>query len=133
MEYGTTLEPALRRENPAENRIIFSAGHTHQIHDYLQAFAVMLDQLDYTGALAAQVRLDHTCDVMLGVSRGWNLPNLHPIKEERIEGRLWRLNQPELLNLAGRITKEVMDRVFLAAGVPQGCWLIDGDGELVAD
>jgi len=133
MEYGTTLEPALRRENPAENRIIFSAGHTHQIHDYLQAFAVMLGQLDYIGALAAQVRFDNTCDVMLGVSRGRDLPNLHPIEEERIEGRLWRIDQPELLESAGRITKEVMDRVFLASGVPQGCWLIDADGELVAD
>lgn len=133
MEYGTTLEPALRHENPDENRIIFSAGHTHQIHDYLQAFAVVLGQLNYTGALAAQVRFDHTRDVMLGVGRGRDLPNLHPIEEERIEGRLWRLSQPELLETAGQITKEIMDRVFLAAGVPQGCWLITAEGELVAD
>jgi hypothetical protein len=35
MEYGTTLEAALRRENPAENPIIFTASHPQQAHDYL--------------------------------------------------------------------------------------------------
>jgi hypothetical protein len=46
MEYGTTLEPALRRENPAENPIIFTVSHPQQAHDYLQAFAVSLQTLD---------------------------------------------------------------------------------------
>lgn len=131
MEYGTTLEPALRHEDPAENRIIFSASHTFQVHDYLQAFAVVLGELGYEGRVKAQVRFDHTRGVMLGVERGRDLPNLHPIEEESIQGTLWRLEQPQLAESAGRITKDVMDRVFLAAGVSGGCWFISEAGELL--
>jgi hypothetical protein len=65
MEYGTTLEPALSREDPAENRIIFSASHTFQVHDYLQAFAVALGDLGYDGPVVAQVSFDQTDGAIL--------------------------------------------------------------------
>lgn len=131
MEYGTTLEPGLRHEDPVENRIIFSASHTFQAHDYLQAFAVALGELGYEGPVAAQVSFDDTRNVMLGVARDRDLPNLHRIEAEYVRGQLWRLTRQELLDEAGRITKDVMDRVFLAAGVPFGCWFIDQNGRLL--
>src|SRR4051812_28254889 len=59
MEYGTTLEPALRHDKPAENRIIFSASHPQQAHDYLQTFALALEELGYDGPGAAQVSFEH--------------------------------------------------------------------------
>lgn len=130
MEYGTTLEPALRHEDPAENRIVFSASHTFQAHDYLQAFGVALGDLGYEGAVAAQISFDHTEGVKLGVARGRDLPNLHAIQDESVRGELWRGTRHELLEGAGLITKDVMDRVFLAAGVESGCWLVDENGFL---
>lgn len=131
MEYGTTLEPALRHDEPEENRIIFSASHTFQAHDYLQAFAVALGTLGYDGPVAAQVSFDNTRGVTLGVSRSRDLRGLHPIEEDRVRGELWRGSREELVDAAGRITKDVMDRVFLAAGIRSGCWFIDEDGHVL--
>jgi hypothetical protein len=130
MEYGTTLEPALRRENPAENRIIFSASHTWQAHDYLQAFAVALGDLGYDGPVGAQVSFDHTRDVMLGVKPGRDVA-LHAIADDSIRGEFWTGERADLLDDAGRVVKQVMDLVFLAAGARNGCWLIDRDGRLL--
>lgn len=129
MEYGTTLEPALRHENPTENRIIFSASHTYQAHDYLQAFAVALGELCYDGPVAAQVSFEHTRGVILGVERDRDV-DPHPIERPSISGDVWTGERPDLLQDAGRIVKQVMDLIFLAAGVHNGCWLIDQDGRL---
>jgi hypothetical protein len=133
MEYGTTLEPGLRHDDPAQNRVIFSASHTFAIHDYLQAFGVALGELGYDGPVAAQVSFDHTRAVNLGVSRERGLFNLHPIRDERIRGRLWRLNRDELIAQAGIITKQVINLVFLAAGITTGCWVITDDGRFAND
>ena len=133
MEYGTTLEPGLRHDDPAQNRVIFSLSHTFAIHDYLQAFGVALGELGYEGPVAAQASFDHTQGVNLGVSRDRGLFNLHPIGIDRIRGRLWRLERDELIAQAGIITKQVMDLVFLAAGITTGCWLITDDGRLAPD
>jgi hypothetical protein len=133
MEYGTTLEPGLRHEDPAQNRVIFSASHTFAIHDYLQAFGVALGELGYDGPVVAQASFDHTRGVNLGVGRERGLFNLHPIEVERVRGRLWRLERDELIAQAGVITKQLMDRVFLAAGIAAGCWLINDEGQLAPD
>jgi hypothetical protein len=130
MEYGTTLEPALRRENAAENRIIFSSSHTFQAHDYLQAFAVALGELGYDGPVAARVSFDDARGVTLGVAPDRDV-DLHPIALDSIRGDLWTGERGELLREAGRIVKQVMDLVFLAAGARNGCWLVDPEGRLV--
>ena len=80
MEYGTSLEPGLRRENPAENRIIFTVSHPQQAHDYLQAFGIALGGLGYHGPVAAQVSFDHTRGVNLGIAHPYVAPSLHPIQ-----------------------------------------------------
>jgi hypothetical protein len=131
MEYGTTLEPALRRDDPGANRIIFSASHTYQTHDYLQAFAVALQTLGYEGSAAAQVSFYHTYGVNLGIARDRLALDLHPIEEPHIRGELWHGEVGELIAAAGRITKQVMDLVFLSAGIRTGCWLVDDTGHLV--
>jgi hypothetical protein len=132
MEYGTTLAPALRHENPGDNRIIFSSSHPAQAHDYLVAFAVALGELAYEGMVTAQVSFEHTRGTRLGVgperSRG-----LHPIAEEYIRGDVWTGQRTDLFEAAGRIVKEVADRVFLAAGSHDGCWFIDDRGRLLRD
>jgi hypothetical protein len=130
MEYGTTLEPALRHDEPTENRIIFSASHTYQAHDYLQAFAVALGALGYDGPVAAQVSFEHTRGVNLGIARDRLALDLHPIEEPFIRGELWHGLLRDLLGAAGRLTKQIMDLVFLAAGIKTGCWLIDDAGRL---
>lgn len=97
MEFGTTLPPGLRHEDPADNRIIFSATHPNQAHDYLQAFAVALGQLGYEGAVAAQVSFENTRDVKLGVGfdRGWR--QLHRITEDRVRSDIWRGERSRLI------------------------------------
>jgi hypothetical protein len=132
MEYGTTLEPGLRHENPAENRIIFSASHPQQAHDYLQAFGVALGELGHHGAVATQVNFEHTRGVSLGFGHRFAAPFRHPIVEPYIRGQLWRFHQPdELLDNAGIVVKQVMDLVFLAAGIVNGFPFIDQDGNWV--
>jgi hypothetical protein len=132
MEYGTTLEPALRRERPAENRIIFTLSHPQQAHDYLQAFAVSLRDLDYAGPVAAQVSFDHTRGVSLGIGHEYIAPLQHPIGEPSVRGQLWHFSEPhELLAASGQVVKQVMDLVCLAGGVPNGFWLVDDEGNWV--
>jgi hypothetical protein len=129
MEYGTTLAPALRHENPAENRIIFTASHPQQAHDYLQAFGVALRELGYQDALAAQVSFYNTRGVNLGISRSYFAPHLHPINESDITGRLWHFSDAgQLLESSGRVVKQVMDLAFLAGGIESGIWFIDDEG-----
>jgi hypothetical protein len=129
MEYGTTLEPALRHGDPAENRIIFTASHPQQAHDYLQAFAVALRELNYEGAVAAQISFDHTRGVNLGIGHPYVAPSRHPIDEPNVRGRLWHFSEPqELLAGAAEIVRQVMDFVFLAGGIDNGFWFIDDDG-----
>jgi hypothetical protein len=130
MEYGTTLEPGLRSDRPSQNRIIFSGSHTYQAHDYLQAFGVALGALGYEGAVAAQVSFDHLHGVTLGIARERLVLDQHPIDEAVIRGELWRGERHQLVDQAGNITKQVMDQVFLAAGITTGCWLIDSEGRL---
>jgi hypothetical protein len=132
MEYGTTLEPALRDENPERNRVIFSGSHPEQAHDYLLAFTVALGELGYEGTVAAQVGFEHTRGTRLVV--GWQRGiGLHPVEEDHIRGDVWRGERTELFNRAGLIVKEVADRVFWAAGAADGCWFIDEQGRLLRD
>lgn len=132
MEYGTTLEPALRHDNPAENRIIFTASHPQQAHDYLRAFAVALRELDYDGPVEAQVSFDHTRGVQLGIGQNYVAPFRHPIAEPSIQGRLRHFsNPPELLDSSGHVVRQVMDLVFLAGGIDNGFWFIDDEGNWV--
>jgi len=132
MEYGTTLESGLRRDITTENRIIFTASNTYQAHDYLQTFAVALKALGYDGTVAAQVSFENTRGVTVAVSRERWVPTIHPIEVSSVRGQIWRGPNADLVASAGRITKDVMDRVFLAAGVTSGCWLIDNEGRLLA-
>jgi hypothetical protein len=132
MEYGTTLEPGLRFEDPEQNRIIFTASHPQMAHDYLQAFAVALGELGHDGQVAARVSFENTRGVNLGLGPRDVAPFIHAIEDERVRGDLWRLSRQELLDQAGRIVKEVMDRVFLAAGLTNGTWQIDDAGNWVA-
>jgi hypothetical protein len=129
MEYGTTLDPALRHENPDENRLIFSGSHPAQAHDYLQAFAVALEQVGYDGPVAAQVSFENTRGVRLGVQPEYAL-GLHPIDEDHIRGDVWRGEGADLLDAAGLIVKQVADWVWLAAGATNGTPSIDEQGHL---
>ncbi len=132
MEYGTTLEPGLRHENPAENRIIFTASHPQQAHDYLQAFGVALGELSYDGPVAAQVSFDHTRGVTLGIAHPYVAPLVHPIEEPYVRGQLWRFpERAELVANAGRVVKQVMDLVCVAGGITNGFWFIDEDGNWI--
>jgi hypothetical protein len=129
MEYGTTLAPALRHENPEENRIIFSGSHPAQAHDYLQAFAIALERVGYDGPVAAQVTFENTRGVRLRVGPEY-AHRLHPIDEDHIRGDIWRGERAELLDAAGRIVKQVADWVWLAAGSTTGVPFIDEQGHL---
>jgi hypothetical protein len=132
MEYGTTLEPALRHDDPAENRIIFTASHPQQAHDYLQVFAVALREVNYDGPVAAQVSFDHTRGVSLGIGHPHVAPFRHPIEEPSIRGRLWHFAEPQdLLGASAHVVKQVMDLVFVAGGIDNGFWFIDDDGNWV--
>src|SRR5205807_2572630 len=86
MEYGTTLEPGLRAEDPAQNRVIFGATHPQMAHDYLQAFAVALGELSYEGTIGAQVTFENTRGVNLGLRQMDVAPLIHPIEDERVRG-----------------------------------------------
>ena len=132
MEYGTTLEPALRDEHPERNRVIFSGSHLQYAHDYLLAFSVALGRLGYEGSVAAQVSFEHTrgTHIAVGSRRGLGM---HPIEDEHVRGEVWRGERTELLQTAGLIVKEVADRVFWAAGAQEGCWFINEQGQLLQD
>ena len=81
---------------------------------------------------AARVSFENTRGVHLGLGPRDVAPFIHPIEDERVSGDLWRLSRQELLDQTGRIVKEVMDRVFLAAGLTNGTWHIDDEGNWVA-
>jgi hypothetical protein len=132
MEYGTTLEPALRDEDPDRNRVIFSGSHPQQAHDYLLAFAVALGRLEYEGPVAAQVSFEHTRGTRILVSARPGV-GMHPIDDEHVRGEVWRGERTDLLHSAGLIVKDVADRVFRAAGAQEGCWFIDAQGHLLRD
>ena len=130
MEYGNTLEPSLRG-HPLGDRIVFASSDPNRAHDYLQAFAVALGSLGYDGPVVGQITFEHMRDVRLGVDTEHAYPPLHPIAEERIAGDVWRGDRAELIKESGRIVKQVMDLVFLAAGSVRGCWYISANGELL--
>lgn len=109
MEFGTTLTPGLRHENPEDNRVIFGKTHPNQAHDYLQGFAVALDELGYDGAVGAQVSFEHTEGVRLGVPSGPGLELRRILHEDHIRSNIWRDERSELPNAAGLIVKEVSD------------------------
>jgi hypothetical protein len=132
MEYGTTLEPALRRDEPADNRIIFTVSHPQQAHDYLQFFGVALGSLGYDGPVAAQISFDHTRGVNLGIGHPYVAPAQHPIEAPYVRGSLWRFAEPvEVIDRAPQIVKEAMNLVFAAGGIPSDFWFIDDEGRWV--
>lgn len=133
-EYGSTLEPGLRHDDPADNRVIFTESHVVQAHDYLQAFAVVLGELGYDGPVAAQVSFEHAIDIKLGIDWTNRMPpmgGVNRINEEAIRSPMWRGERVALLDAAGLIVKDVMDRAFLAAGLSTGAWMIAPTGEWV--
>ena len=130
MEYGTTLEPALRRESAQENRTLYAKGLAADAHDYLQAFALAIGDLGYDGPVGAQVSFDHLQGVQLVFARAHG-PEWYPLREAQVRGQLWRGERASLITDAGRIVKQVMDLVFLASGLSDGCWFIDADGGLL--
>lgn len=132
MEYGTTLEPALRHDDPTENRIIFTTSHPQQAHDYLQLFGVALGALGHDGPVAAQVSFDHTRGVNLGIGMPYVAPVRHPIEAPSVRGRLWHFPERfELIDHAAGVVKEVMDLVFVTGGIPSEFWFIDEEGRWI--
>jgi hypothetical protein len=74
------------------------------------------------------VSFENTRGVSLGIARDRWVPTVHPIEESSIRGDIWRGRRSDLLDSAGLIIKQIMDLVFLAAGISSGCWLVDSQG-----
>lgn len=130
MEFGTTLEPALRFDDPEQNRVIASVSVASYAHDYLRLFAKFLREVGYDGRVLAHVGFHNVEGYRLGVERGRDYHNIHPIDRPALEGPLWDGPLGEFDGATGSWIKETMDLLFLAAGIDTGCYFIDDSGSI---
>lgn len=128
MEFGDDMEPALLHGD-ARDRMIPTVSVADYAHDYSMLFIGTLEARGYSGNVAMQYALDDVAEHTLGIDRARVMAHeLRPLGEETIETRLWRGNLTEARAAVGPLIKQLMDRLFLAGGLPDGCYFLDANG-----
>jgi Putative DNA-binding domain len=130
-EFGDLLIPALRMSPPEENRFVPSHSVAVYIHDYLLLFAAIYEEFGYDATVQAQIRFDDLHGYRLGVSQRRAYFDSLTLRETSVEARPWSGAARDLASQAGLITKDALDRLFIAAGVEGGSYVVNEDGELV--
>jgi hypothetical protein len=131
LEFGCDLVPALGRGDPALDLVIPTLSTAAYIHDYALLFLAMLEAVGYQGEAVAQAIFNHVGHHRLGVERARYFGELR-LDRERVDARPVQGLVDELKPEVGPWTKRTMDRLFLAAGIDNGCYFIDAAGELVS-
>lgn len=128
MEFGDDMEPALLHGD-ARDRMIPTVSVADYAHDYSMLFIGALEARGYRGDVAMQFALDDVAEHTLGVDRARvTAHELQPLSEDTIETRLWRGDLAEARAAVGPLIKQLMDRLFLAGGLPDGCYFLDANG-----
>jgi hypothetical protein len=129
MEFGDDMEPALLHGDERD-RIIPTISVADYAHDYSMLFIGALEASGYQGQAAMQYALDDVAEHTLGVdrSRVWTTDELTPLGSDTIESSLWRGDLAEARAAVGPLIKQLMDRLFLAGGLPDGCYFLDANG-----
>lgn len=132
MEFGTDLEPALTHGDERD-RMIPTMSIADYAHDYSVLFLGALEARGYQGNVAMQYALDDVADHTLGVDRSRVFTHeLRRIGEDTIETRVWQGDLSEARDAVGPLIKKLMDQLFLAGGLPDGCYFLDTDGNKVS-
>lgn len=128
MEFGTDLEPALLHGD-ARDRMIPTMSVADYAHDYSLLFIGALEERGYEGRVAMQYALDDVAEHTLGVDRARVMAReLRPLGHDTIESPLWRGELGEARAGVGPLIKQLMDRLFLAGGLPNRCYFLDAKG-----
>jgi hypothetical protein len=130
-EFGDLLIPTLRMEPPDENRFIPTHSVAVYIHDYLVLFAAIYRAFGYDATIQTQVRFDDLHGYRLGVSQRRVYFEPLTLRETTVEAKPWTGTASNLEGQAGLITKDALDRLFIAAGVENGSYVVSDSGELV--
>jgi len=133
MEFGTTLEPALRYENEDENRRIATRAVANYAHDYALLFLAVLRHVGYNGEVKGQITFDNVQGHRLGVSRQRDFRDIHPIAEPTVEGPVLSGSMPDIESQVPLWVRHTLQRLFLAGGVPTGPYFLGADGRPLAD
>jgi hypothetical protein len=128
MEFGADLEPSLLHGD-ARDRMIPTLSIADYAHDYSLLFIGALEARGYMGRVAMQYALDDVAQHTLGVDRARVMPReLPPLGRRTVEGPLWTGDLSEARSAVGPLVKRLMDRLFLAGGLSNGCYFLDADG-----
>jgi hypothetical protein len=130
-EFGNLLIPALRTSPPEENRFVPTHSVAVYVHDYLLLFAAIYKEFGFERSIQARIRFDDLYGYRLGVSQDRIYFDSLTLRETSVEGRPWSGTPQDLVDQAGLITKDALDRLFIAAGVEGGSYVVDENGELV--
>lgn len=133
MEFGTTLEPALRLENEEENRRIATHSVADYAHDYALLFLAVLRHVGYNGEVKAQIAFDNVQGHRLGVDRGRDFRDVHPIAEPTVEGPVLSGSMADTESQVPLWVRHALQRLFLAGGIPTGPYFLDADGRPLTD
>jgi hypothetical protein len=132
MEFGADMEPALPHGD-ARDRTIPTMSVADYAHDYSLLFIGALEARGYHGRAAMQYALDGVSEHTLGVDRTRVMTRqLQPLGQHTIESRLWRGDLADARAAVGPLIKQLMDRLFLAGGLPDGCYFLDANGNKLA-
>lgn len=128
MEFGDDMEPALLHGD-ARDRVIPTVSVADYAHDYSMLFIGALEARGYRGDVAMQYAVDDVAGHTLGVDRARVMAHeLRPLGEDTIETRLWRGDLTDARAAVAPLIKQLMDRLFLAGGLPDGCYFLDANG-----
>lgn len=133
MEFGTTLEPALRSGDDQHNRIIASRSVADYAHDYTLLFLAVLRHVGYAGVVKAQIAFDNVKAHRLGVERGRAFPQMHPIAESKVEGPVLSGSVHDIEREVPMWVRHTLERLFLAGGIPSGPYFLGPDGRPLSD
>lgn len=133
MEFGTTLEPALLSEDDEQNRVIASRSVADYAHDYTLLFLAVLRHVGYSGDIKAQIAFDNIEGHRLGVERGRDFRQMHPITKSTIEGPVLSGSMHDVERKVPMWVRHTLERLFLAGGIPSGPYFLGPDGRPLSD
>jgi hypothetical protein len=129
MEFGTTLEPALRFDDPQANRVVFTKSVAEYAHDYAAWFLAALQFRGFAGRVKAQVAFTNVAGALLGIDTArYALTHRPIITADEVDGPLLESSITEAETALAPWVKRTMDRLYLAAGMPNGANFFGPDG-----
>ena len=130
LEYGNLIFPSLTTGLPEDLRVP-SLGLVHWIHDAITLFHDVYATIGYTGDVRLRVRLRNLEGYRLGLSHQYMQPGF---EQDPRDVEVVTLAAGEMATQALSITRQMLDEVWLAAGLDPPCPFFDPTtGSLTAE